>query len=127
MSVKYLYRILEEFTFLVHILIVVLILLGWAWSFLYYLYGLVLFLTIASWLIWKRCILVDIEGFFRTKTQRESESSQGSFIVFWLHKILGTKVLDDKFVFYWGGLFLSVSMMVWVGNFFNLFEILLSL
>ena len=62
------YRVLAEIVFAFHILVLMIILFGGICSGLFYTYGLVLFLTLFSWLVFGHCFLIDFEFYFRGKS-----------------------------------------------------------
>ena len=61
------YRIMAELVVVLHSVVVFLIIFGWYFEALNYVYFGLLILTALSWLRFKRCILVDLEFYFRNQ------------------------------------------------------------
>ena len=112
----HIWRILAELIVVLHGLLVVLIVCGWLVPELYYWYGAGLIGTASSWLLVQRCVLVDLEYYFRGKTGKYIRPLQSSFLAYWGEYLLGEKAPSDHFITIWGGFFLAGSIALWLLN-----------
>lgn len=115
---KIFYRFLAEVVFVFHILIVLVILFGWFFPHLFYIYGFLLFSTLFSWLVFGHCFLVDLEFYFRSKFNPSLKISSG-FLAYYGQVLLKDKAPRESLIYYLGIIFLVPSILIWVFNFIN--------
>ena len=72
-----------------------------------------LFGTVFSWVIWRRCVLVDLEYYFRAR-YGVVRPAQSSFISHIGYKILGDRAPRESIIVIFGGVFLGVSLLCWL-------------
>lgn len=111
-------KILIAFFTIIHIGIVVVILTGWLFKEISYLYGACLIGTALSWLILKRCVLVDVEHYLRTFFNLKTEHQDKSFTATFVNRLFGKPILSDKLVVVLGVLIMSVSIPHWLYTIF---------
>jgi uncharacterized membrane protein len=74
---------------LIHLGIIFIILFGWAFPELHYLYGACLIFTALSCLLLQRCVLVDIEYYVRAFFKLNREHKANSFTATFINRIIG--------------------------------------
>lgn len=100
-------------TFL-HVGIVVVILTGWLFPKITYLYGLCLIGTALSWLLFKRCVLVDVEHALKNLFNLSIAHHDKSFTATFINRMIGRTVLSDKTVIVIGVVVMTISIPYWI-------------
>ena len=105
---------MAEIIVALHIVVVFLIIFGWYFETLHWLYFVALLLTAVSWLIYKRCILVDVEFYFRNKIGIYKEKNHGSFLTYYGYKLFKEQIPSDTFMLVSGWIFLVGQICLWI-------------
>lgn len=105
--------IIVALTFL-HVGIVITILFGWLFPEITIVYGLCLIGTALSWLLFKRCILVDIEVKIRKIFDLDIPDHKKSFTATFVNRLIGLPVLSDATVIVVGVVVMVISIPYWI-------------
>ena len=103
---------------IIHLGIVFIILFGWAFPEITYLYGFCLITTALSWIFFDRCILVDAEQWLRLQTGMTMEHKEASFTGTFLNNVFRREVLSDKTIRILGTIILIISITYWIFEMF---------
>lgn len=99
---------------LVHLGLIFIILFGWLLPQLWWLYGFSLIATALSWLVFDRCILVDVEYWLRKQGGMSLDHKESLFTATFLGHLFGREVLSEKMIRVLGVSILSVSIVWWL-------------
>jgi Fe2+ transport system protein B len=114
---------LAWFLAVLHPIVTLIILFGWHIPEITYIYILMLVLTACSWLLTGGCILSKLEYEARKNLDPQLEEYDHSYIHFHLRKWLG-KAPSINFIRNAGYVFIPTSIVVWIVNYFNLWQVL---
>lgn len=102
------YRVLADCMFFLHLAVICIVLFGWLFPEIFYLYVALLVAVLASNLFLRACVLSDIEFFLRKKYDPQT-SYEYSYTTFYTHK-LTKQVLGDNFLRVLGIFFTATSL-----------------
>lgn len=113
--VRLIYWIGASFLAVVHPVVTLVILLGWAHEDLFCLHGFFVFLTVLSWVFYGHCVLSDWEYKLRKKLDSDIELYEYGYLHYHLRKL--TPIAPDKkFIKRIGMPFLVCLLIVWCFN-----------
>ena len=115
---RFLYQILARLTLLLHLAVVCVIGFGWLFPKLYLVYGVCLLGSTISFLYQRRCVLTQIENYFRKKAALSLIPR--TFLGYWAEAILGRHTPSDIWVVRFAVTFFLISLPVY---FYNLYQI----
>lgn len=113
---NWVYRSLAEFTMLLHLAVVFVIVFGWLYPPVALLYGVCLFGSTISYVFQRKCVLTQIENYFRRKAGLTAVPR--TFLGYWVEVILGKHTPSDKWVVRIAVTFFAISIPIY---FYNLY------
>ncbi len=106
---KPVYRFFALAVVIFHVFIIFLVLLGWAIPVLYYWHGIAVIGTVFSRIVIRRCILIDVEYYFKQKYASQQKPKVCSFTVSLLRRVFGEKSITNRFVVIWSDIFIIIT------------------
>lgn len=107
-------KISADIVFVFHIIIVLILLFGWMFEEFNTVYFLTLLATLLSWILFKGCVLTQIEFYIRKELHGKEVTYDESFINFYGYKILGDKVPSKKIIEPLVWIFLIISICTYI-------------
>ncbi len=101
----------------IHLALIFIILMGWLFPQLFYLYGFCLVTTALSWIFFNRCILVDVEQWLKRLIGIEMTHKENSFTGTFINSMAGRELISDRLIRILGTVILFLSISWWSYNF----------
>lgn len=103
-----------------HIFLVFIVAFGWFIPFMYvtYLHGVFLFITWWSWVFSGSCVMAKWEYKLRSVCTPGVEQYSNGYLNYHFRKLTGYAP-PIKFIRFWGLVYLSLGLILWISIFFN--------
>lgn len=91
-------EIIADVLFVFHQILVFIIVFGWAFENLEFIYSLTLIATLFSWLFLKGCILTQLEFKLRNSIEEHYALYDDSFVNYYTFKVMGNRTPSKKVI-----------------------------